>query len=204
MMKINSIFVIAAAYGLGILTSYRFFRNRERERADAEIKSVIDHFTNKDNGSGQKKKETEGTNQSSGERNSLDSGQKVYDRVNYAVHSMPFDSAEAESPKEEEPEETNNDNKEAHEITMEEYFALTGVEKRSLRWYTENDVLTVEDSENEDITPNGLIDDEHTILGDVLEKSRFKVDEWIDVIYIFNPVISCAYEVSKTYGKYEF
>lgn len=206
-MKINAVIIIGAAYALGILTSYSFFKNRERERADAEIKSAIEHITNRVNGTkpAEKKEATKETEKSIfTERNSLDSGERSYGRTNYSVSDIPTDRAETESPKEDDDEADEEAKKKPHEITMEEYYALVGVEKKSLRWFSENDVLTVEETDESDITPYMFVDDECTILGDVLVTSKFKESEYIDVIYVYNPVISAAYEVTKTYGKYEF
>ena len=198
-MKISAIFIGVICYGLGIATSYTFFRNREKARADEEIKAVKERLLRKEEeriNAGKKKEEPV---KHTYEKSSINSGEREYQRTNYATSYI--DPATKESPKE---EDDDADDKEPHEISMEEYMALTGVEKRSLMYYTDNNVLRVTDSTPDDITPYEFIDDEHNIVGDVLEKSGFKKDDYMEMIYIYNPVISAAYEVTKCYGKYDF
>lgn len=204
-MKIDGILIAVVAYGLGVATTYNFFRNRERARADAEIKSAIEHISNRVNGTsltGVKESKDDVKDEAYRERSSIDSGKKQYEHTNYATKMTDItDAAERESPKE---DDDDPDDGRPYEITIDEYFSLTGVEKKSLQWFKDNDVLTVTDSTEDDITPYGLIDDEVGILGDVLVKSKFKTDDFVDVIYIYNPIIMAAYEVSKVYGKYEW
>jgi len=204
-MKINTIFVATIAYALGVFTSYNFFKTREKARADEEIKSAIDHITHRVNGGeAEVKEEPKETKKTSlHERSSIDSGEKQYDRVDYSTKMKKVDSAEMESPKEDDDNEEEDDDS-PHEITMDDYFSMTGVEKKSLQWFKDNDVLVVTDSMIDDVTPYDFIDDEGTILGDVLTTSGFKKDDFVSLIYIYNPTIAAAYEITKVFDKYEW
>lgn len=196
-MKLGAWSVFLIGYGLGILTSYTFFKDKYRKKADEEIKSVREHLENfynadKKKEGGDEKEETD--NMPTGEvRSSLSDrkdGHYVYTgKYTYKVK----DPAEREFPHEEDDEDDT-----PIETTIDDYMGNTKYGKMSLTWYTDDKTLARNEyGEDED----ELVDDECNYLGNVLESSGFKYND-VSCIYIRNPQTQTIYEVTKCYGRY--
>lgn len=201
-LSISNGVAIAIFYGLGVLTTYTFFKNKYEKKYKEEVEEyrerILKMYGINDPDKKEEAPDKEETTKTGKTKSSLDintpkredGGKAYYEPYKY------IPPEEQESPKEEEPEDDLNDD--PYEIDIDDYFSDKHYSKRQVTWYTDDNTYAYQETEDSELE---LMDDEHNAFGYVIESSGFTKNEAM-VIYIRNPRTKTDYEVTKCYGAY--
>lgn len=202
-MKLSNGVVMAIFYGLGVLTTYTFFKNKYEKKYNEDIEEYrtrilkmygIEEPDEKDEESG---KGSDNTAETGKTKSSLDTDFKRSGKSTAYYEQYKYVPAEdRESPTEE--DKDDDVNADPYEIDIDTYFSDKLYSKIPVIWYTEDDTYAYQEVREDD--PE-IMDDEHTAFGYAIERSGFKGNDAM-VIYIRNPQTKSDYEVTKCYGAY--